>query len=239
MRRILFALAVGLTLWPCTPRACEIALALAVDVSGSVDAGEYRLQMDGLAAALRDPLVSEALVRGQARLMLVQWTGMGRQQVTIPWTTVTGFDVLDALAVEVAEHPRVWRNYSTAIGEALRYTMRFFPEVSGCKRRLIDVSGDGASNEGLPPEEVHGALNDAGIVVNAIAIEQSEPDLTAYFFEHVIVGEGAFVVTAADFADYPEKIRKKLLREVVLQTASLSEPPETPAPLSPKADEKR
>ena len=56
--------------------ACDLALALAVDVSGSVDSTEYRIQMDGLAAGLRDPIVSEALVRGQARVMLVQWTGV-------------------------------------------------------------------------------------------------------------------------------------------------------------------
>ena len=30
--------------------ACGLALALAVDISGSVDADEYQIQMDGLAA---------------------------------------------------------------------------------------------------------------------------------------------------------------------------------------------
>jgi Ca-activated chloride channel family protein len=57
------------------------------------------------------------------------------------------------------------------------------------------------------------------VTVNAIAIEESEPDLTAYFFENVIFGEGAFVVSASGFADYPERIRKKLLREVTQQSA--------------------
>ena len=52
--------------------ACDLALALAVDVSGSVDRQEYQLQMDGLATALNDPLISEALVRANAQLMLVQ-----------------------------------------------------------------------------------------------------------------------------------------------------------------------
>ena len=40
-----------------------------------VDGAEYRIQMDGLAQALRDAVVSEALVRSDARLMLVQWKG--------------------------------------------------------------------------------------------------------------------------------------------------------------------
>lgn len=201
--------------------ACDLALALAVDVSGSVDTSEYRIQMDGLAAGLRDPLVSEALVRGQAQLMLVQWTGASRQRVTIPWTRIDSFDTLERFADQVAADPRVWRNFSTAIGEALEMTLTSFDEVSDCTRHLIDISGDGVSNEGVEPTEVHGVLRTRGVTVNAIAIEESEPDLTAYFFENVIVGEGAFVVSAAGFADYPERIRKKLLREVTQQSAAL------------------
>jgi len=199
--------------------ACELALALAVDVSGSVDTSEYRIQMDGLAAALRDPLISEALVRGQAELLLVQWTGSTRQQITIPWTRIDSFERLDAFADQVAGDPRLWRNYSTAIGEALTYTMAAFEGMSHCERRLIDISGDGLSNEGEEPAEVQQALRDADIVVNAIAIEASEPELTAYFFENVIVGEGAFVVSARSFEEYPARIRKKLQREVTQQTA--------------------
>ncbi|NVO56543.1 DUF1194 domain-containing protein [Rhodobacteraceae bacterium B1Z28] len=202
--------------------ACDLALALAVDVSGSVDSKEFRIQMDGLAAGLRDPVVSEALVRGQAQLMLVQWTGTSRQRITVPWARIDSFEALDRFAGKVAADPRVWRNFSTAIGEALETTVTSFEEVSDCKRQLIDISGDGISNEGIEPTRVHRLLRTRGITVNAIAIEESEPDLTAYFFENVIVGEGAFVVSAAGFDDYPERIRKKLLREVTQQTAGIS-----------------
>ncbi|MFT7594088.1 MAG: Ca-activated chloride channel family protein [Paracoccaceae bacterium] len=199
--------------------ACDLALALAVDVSGSVDSDEYRIQMDGLAAALRDPIVSEALVRAQAALLLVQWTGSTRQQITIPWTRISGFVALDVFAASVAEDPRMWRNYSTAVGEALTYTAAAFDAVPDCTRHLIDLSGDGVSNEGIAPADVLGDLRAVGITVNAIAIEQGEPDLAAYFYENVIVGEGAFVVSANSFQDYPARIRKKLLREVTRQTA--------------------
>ncbi|MEO0864759.1 MAG: DUF1194 domain-containing protein, partial [Pseudomonadota bacterium] len=53
----------------------HLALLLAVDVSGSVDKQEYRTQMDGLAAALRDGIVADALVAQRAQVALVQWTG--------------------------------------------------------------------------------------------------------------------------------------------------------------------
>ena len=78
---------------------------LAVDVSGSVDAGEYEIQMRGLAEALRDGLVAEALVRAEARVSLVQWTGSTRQEMTLPWVAITGFDALDRLATAVRGKP--------------------------------------------------------------------------------------------------------------------------------------
>lgn len=204
--------------------SCDLALVLAVDVSGSVDADEYRLQMDGLSAALRDGVVSEALVRGNSRLMLVQWTGSTRQKTTIPWTRISSFDALNAFADRVENDIREWRNFSTAIGDALEFTLPAFSDVRDCKRLLIDLSGDGRSNEGRLPTDVHRQLKASGITVNAIAIEASEPDLTAYFYENVIIGNGAFVVTANRFEDYPEKIRKKLLREITRQTADHQSP---------------
>lgn len=201
--------------------ACDLALVLAVDVSGSVDAGEYRIQMGGLAAALRDPIVSEALVRGQSHVLLMQWSGESRQKTTVPWTAIHSFDALYALAARIEQDPRVWRNFATAIGEALQHGAAEIEAGPVCDRRLIDVSGDGKSNEGIAPKQVHAALRRADIGVNAIAIEASEPDLTAYFYENVIMGEGAFVETALRFEDYPDRIRRKLLREVSQQNAAL------------------
>ncbi|KII14448.1 MULTISPECIES: DUF1194 domain-containing protein [Phaeobacter] len=206
---------------PIQARACDLALVLAVDVSGSVDVEEYRTQMEGLAAALQDGVVAEALVRAQARIALIQWSGSGRQEVTISWRHASDFRSLDQLAADIAAAPRPWRNYATGIGEALQLAIEQFQTVPGCRRRVIDVSGDGLSNEGVEPAAVRGALGAAGVTVNALAIEESEPDLTAYFFEQVIFGADAFVQTAAGFEDYPQAIRKKLLREVAQQNAGL------------------
>lgn len=212
---------------PVPGRSCDLALALAVDVSGSVDGAEYALQMQGLADALRDPLVVEGLLRAQARLTLVQWTGSGRQIVAVPWQDVSSAKALEAFARAVTDEPRHWAHFSTAIGEALHFTAALFQQVPGCRRRVIDVSGDGLSNEGAEPREIKPLLKAVGITVNAIAIEASEPDLTGYFYENVIHGEGAFVVTATDFKDYVPQIRRKLIREVVYQSSQKALPAKT------------
>lgn len=213
MRALILSLAAILTLAQ-PARPCDIALALAVDVSGSVDPGEYRTQMRGLAEALRDGAVAEALVRAQARVILIQWTGSSRQEVTLPWVHLRSFADVEALADRVADAPRRWRKFSTAIGEALDFTLAQFDDIPACKRRIIDVSGDGISNEGQEPRALRPRLRAAGITVNALAIEEDAGDLTAWFFENLITGEGAFVVTADGFADYPARIRLKLYREV-------------------------
>ena len=202
-------------------QACDLALVLAVDVSGSVDSWEYRIQRDGLASALRDPIVSEALVMAQAEVMLLQWTGAGRQRVTVPWRTITDFEALDDFANDIAADRRVWRNFSTAIGEALEMSIAQFDAVPHCTRRVVDVSGDGSSNEGIAPASMRMRLKAERVTVNALVIEGAEEDLTAYFWENVIYGEGAFVVTANDFPEYPQRIRQKLRRETTKQTAEL------------------
>ncbi len=216
MRRLIFAtgLLLGLS---ARVFGCDLALALAVDVSGSVDPREYEIQMQGLADALRDSVVSEALVRGGAAVMLVQWTGSSRQELTIPWTRVESFADAEALAQRIETAPRAWRNFSTAIGEALDFVLAQWGAAPICRRNVIDVSGDGVSNEGVEPLQLRPALKAAGIAVNALAIEEGGTDLTGYFWENLILGEGAFVATANSFADYPERIRMKLIRETTAQ----------------------
>ena len=202
--------------------ACEVALVLAVDVSGSVDPDEYAVQMQGLAKALRDPVISEALVRGNSAVMLMQWTGASRQAISLPWAKMTSFEELEIFAAHVAAAPRVWRNFSTAIGEALMVAEAAFAQAPECKRRIVDVSSDGVSNEGIAPHRRHMSLKALGITVNALVIEEpGGEDLTGYFYENVITGEGAFVVTANGFDDYPARIREKLLREAVIQLTAL------------------
>lgn len=202
-------------------RACDLALMLAVDVSGSVDKQEFRIQMDGLALALRDGIVADALIEQQAQVSVVQWTGASRQRQTIPWTAISNYQDVLRLADAIESDPRIWRNYSTAIGEALMVSRDAFAPVASCARKVIDLSGDGVSNEGVEPATLRTSLVSKDIIVNAIAIETDDTDLTAYFFENVIAGPGAFVATANGFADYPEQIKRKLQRETTRQVTVL------------------
>lgn len=218
----------ALLLTPAPVVACELALVLAVDVSGSVDRDEYAIQMQGLSTALRDGIVVDALIDQSAQVTLVQWTGSSRQRQTIPWTPIRSYADVATLAQAIDNDPRVWRNFSTAIGEALSVSLALFDQVPHCARKVIDVSGDGVSNEGVSPASQLAAVRAANVVVNALAIETDQTDLTAYFYENLISGPGAFVVTAVGFEDYPAQIKRKLQRETTKQLTGLDNGPQNP-----------
>lgn len=205
-----------LTLMTLPLRACEVALALTVDVSGSINQEEYRLQMDGLAAALQDSTVTNAMVEAQVALMLLQWSGGSRQAVSISWQRMHSPEDVATFAAAVIAAPRQWDQFSTGIGNALSYTAAQFGPVSDCGKKVIDVSGDGYSNEGDDPKLVAAALALRGFQVNGLAIETDAFELTEYYRHNVINGIGAFVFTAKSYEDYPRAIRRKLLTELVV-----------------------
>lgn len=206
---------------PSAARACDLALVFAVDVSASITEHDYLIQMRGLARALMDIQVADALVKAQAKISVIQWTGHGSQHVSLPWTSVSTFETIESAARQVAEIPRIWRTEATALGEALAFSQATFGEVPECARRVIDVSGDGRSNEGRPPQMHMAGLAAAGITVNALVIDTEDRTLTRYFESTVITGNGSFALTANGWNDYPMRIRQKLYREISIEMAAL------------------
>jgi Ca-activated chloride channel family protein len=185
-----------------------------IDVSGSVSQREFDLQMQGTAEAILDPQVAEALLAEKAALALIQWSGASKQEVILPWTEMTRPEDVTGAAETLNRAARVWQHYSTALGSALERGGDYFAAAPACTRRVIDVSGDGRANEGPEVTVLRDRLVAEGYVINGIAIEGAETGLTAYFKTEVIGGPGAFVLTAANYDDYPRAIRRKLINEV-------------------------
>lgn len=196
--------------------ACETALVLSVDVSGSIDAGDYTLQTAGIAAALADPEVTEALVKDKVALAVVQWSGPADQALVLNWQRMLSpQDVVD-FAAQALALPRAFKGSDTAVGEGLRFASAQFLAVPDCARRVIDVSGDGQENAGFSDAKARAEAVAAGIIVNAIAIEEQGPaaPITSYYQRWVIT-PGGFVFTARGLQDYAETLRLKLQRELV------------------------
>lgn len=196
-------------------RACETALLLAIDVSGSIDAGEYRLQTEGTAAAILAPEVVEVLVRGQVALAVVQWSGEGEQALVLPWRRMLSEAEVASFAAAAAAVRRSFVNSDTAVGEAVAFSTAQFGAVGDCRRKVIDLSGDGQENAGHSLSQARAAAIRAGIEINAIAIEDNglPTPITTYFLRQLITKDG-FVLTTRGLGGYAETLRVKLLREL-------------------------
>ncbi len=192
----------------------DLAMVLAVDGSASVTYEEFGLIAGGTAAALRDPTVADGLSAGSV-LSLLLWSGAGQQDVITDWTWIGSTADLRDFADSVENMPRTVRAGATAIGEALLAALTLFanlPAVAG--RSIVNVIGDGRSNDGIAPGPIRDRLAAAGMTINGLCILHEEPDLLTFYNEEVIGGPGAFAVTCREYADFARAMRLKLIREI-------------------------
>ena len=106
-------------------------------------------------------------------------------------------------------------NGLTAIGSALLAAAAAFdhlPEPAG--HRVIDISGDGMANFGVPPVTARDALVSKGITINGLAILSEEPWLDEYYRSNVVGGPSAFVAVAKSFDSFADAMLRKLVQEV-------------------------
>ena len=215
MIRLARCLAVVFGCCPVGVHACDTALILTIDVSNSVDPAEYRLQVDGMADALVDPEIVEAMVRGQAAIAVVQWSGTEMQETSIPWTQVSGPQDALRLSEQARLMPRAFVLSDTAPAEAIYHAMQLFETAPPCVSQVIDISGDGTPNAGRDTETARQRAERAGITINGIAIESLGMAITTFFERQLITRDG-FVITARTHRDYPDAIRQKIIRELTV-----------------------
>lgn len=217
--------------------ACRQALSMALDVSSSVDDREYKLQLDGVVAALTAPPVQEIFfLRPDApiRLHVYEWSGPINQTVIVPWTAIeTPADLAQVTAL-LKSHERGVVAPTTAIGSAIMAGYAYLKEHPDCWKRTLDISGDGETNTGLPPENIAEALRPTGVTVNGLVIGAGDlggdderfvdiKQLSSYYRTKVIRGPSAFVEVALGYEDYAAAMERKLLRELASIAVGMAE----------------
>jgi Ca-activated chloride channel homolog len=196
------------------PDHVELAMVLAVDGSASVTYDEFGLIAGGMAAALRDPAVVAGL-SGKSVLTLLLWSGTGQRDIITGWTRIATEADLRAFADDVENMPRTVKAGATAIGEALLASLTLLAQVPAIpKRNIVNVIGDGRSNEGIAPGPIRDRMAAADITINGLCILHEESDLLTSYTNEVIGGPGAFAVTCRNYEDFTEAMRQKLTREI-------------------------
>jgi hypothetical protein len=207
----------------------DIELILAVDVSYSMDMDELAIQREGYAQALVSKEFLQALKagpHGKIAITYFEWAASSDQKVIIPWRVIDGPETADAVSAEIMKTP-VRRASRTSISGAINFAMPLFDEdpYHGL-RRVIDISGDGPNNNGLPVTGARDAALEKGIIINGLPIMVKEPsfstmdieNLDFYYEDCVIGGPGSFVVTIKDREKFKEAIRTKMVLEVAGRT---------------------
>ncbi|SFI51818.1 DUF1194 domain-containing protein [Celeribacter neptunius] len=213
---------------------CRQALALGLDVSGSVDAQEWQLQVEGLARALNAPEVQQAFLAMEGApvsLAVYEWAGDASPRTLIGWTAIRSRDDLADVQAQLRTQIRVPHGPGTAMGEAMRYGGALLAQKPECWRYTLDISADGKSNMGPRPERVRFDAALADVTINGLIVstgsDMADPAAVAreldmlerYFHGAVIKGFGAFVERARNYSDYERAMTRKLLKE--LQTVTV------------------
>ena len=134
---------------------------------------EFDLQRRGYAAAIVSDKLMEAIhsgPHGAIALAYVEWAGEGEQTIVVDWTVLRNSTDAQKFAAALTASPRSFLG-RTAIGSALDFAMGLFAEGGiAADRKVIDVSGDGTSNQGRAASEARDAAVKAGAVVNGLSI---------------------------------------------------------------------
>lgn len=203
----------------------DVELVLAVDVSGSMDFNEQRVQREGYVAALRHPDFLAAVRRGsfgRVAVTYVEWAGPSRHRTLLPWTAIA--DEADAAAVAGAlAAASIGPMRGTSISAMLDLGRTLFDD-NGFEgtRRVIDISGDGPNNMGGRVDEARDRVLEDGITINGLQLmlrpslrgSGAMPGLDDYFRACVIGGPGAFVLPVHEVAEMVEAIRRKLVLDI-------------------------
>jgi hypothetical protein len=203
----------------------DLQLVLAVDVSRSIDEVEAELQRRGYVEALTNDRVIDAILSGEHKRIAVcytEWAGTHYQMVVIDWSLIDSAGAARRFADKLAEAPRTSQSW-TAVGAGLAFAaQRFENSDYSSRRNVIDISGDGRTNDGPPAEMVRDKLVAQGIVINGLPVMMNRtnfgrpPDsgLDKYYEENVIGGPGSFMIAAVNFDDFGRAVRTKLIREI-------------------------
>ena len=208
------------------PVSVDLELALAIDVSGSVDSEEAALQRDGYLKAFVDPKVLSAISGGERKKIAVtyfEWASYSYQRLVVDWTVISDAASAEAFVKKLAAVPISTERW-TSISGAIEFAMKRFaenPYRGG--RRIIDISGDGRNNNGRDLSEARAEALAQGITINGLPIVNDRPtrwgtpperDLDVYYREQVIGGRGSFYIVAEGFESFASAIRSKLVREI-------------------------
>ncbi len=217
-----------LAFWPAGAHAepsrhVALKLVFAVDASDSIEDWEWRLELDGIAAALRDKEVQaaiSALPTQSVAVALLAWADLDGPRPNTGFRLIDSGAAADTFATTVESFQRLTGG-GTAMGEGVAASIHLLARAPfEANREVIDVSGDGQepisffTSKVMFMDRAQAMARDAGVVINGLSIDKEWPELFAWYRANVQTGPGSFVMHVKSMRDFAPAFKLKLLREL-------------------------
>lgn len=208
---------------PAPTNAVDIALVLVVDVSGTIDEGEFILQRDGIAGALASEEIVQAIEQGalgRIAVAMVEFSDYSAVDVVMSWIIIGDMESAQKAAAIVLASPRGGNMQNTSVAGGMLVGIR---ELTTCPciptKLVMDVSGDGENNNSdrensLTMENARAQVERYKITVNALAMPTMGEDVEGFYDREVRYGPGSFLMVAPTINDFAKAMRRKLVLEV-------------------------
>jgi hypothetical protein len=213
--------------------ATDTNIITGLDVSSSINALETKLQIQGMAQAIRSPSILAAIQHGKhSRIGFAVFVWADGDCVElIPWRMISSSQEAEAAAAEiVSQLDGVLGNSTRFVGSltnlsgAMEYAeARLQAAPFNAERTVLNLVGNGQDNVGENTERARAALLSHGTTINGIVIG-SDKRIVEYYRQEVIGGPTAFVLPANDAATIAQVFATKFTTEIAMHAVTAPRP---------------
>ena len=205
-----------------------------LDLSGSIEARDAQIQVDGIATAIRSPEILTAIQTGRygrIGFAVFVWAD-STYPILVSWRLIGSPEDALAASEEIADRLR------RIIGSEATIKLGALTDLSGAiehagwmlrnapfatNHRIINIVGNGIDNVGGGPPPVRDRMVADGVTINGVALGYDRA-IYEYFRREVIGGPTAFVLAAHDPATLVDVLARKFVTEIVLNVDREGQP---------------
>ena len=200
----------------------------AVDISLSVDPVDARIEIEGMAEAIRTPAILRAIKaghHGRIGFAMIAWYN-GVYPVLVPWTLIGSEREAQAVSDRLQNRfPSVIETMAGTVGRRTdisgaiaRSTMLLSTAPYVADRLIVNIIGNGQDNVREGPEPARDVLIAMGGTINGVVLG-NDPTVVEYYRQRVIGGPGAFLMSANDADTITEVLVRKFLLDIAIKGA--------------------
>jgi hypothetical protein len=205
-----------------------------LDLSGSIDARDAQIQVDGIAMAIRSPEIITAIRSGRyGRIgfavfvwadgnypVLVSWRMIGSPQEALSVSR----ELADRLAAILESDVLVRLGALTDLSGAIDYGGEMLQAAPfATNHRIVNIIGNGIDNVAEGASPARDRLVAQGITINGVTLGYDR-SIYEYFLREVIGGPKAFVLSANNADNLVDVLARKFVTEIVFNIEAADQP---------------